>query len=251
MSRASLRRVVVALAACLPLALAAPAGAASRKVAIGDFRWSNPTVSVNLGEKVTWYWVGPDTQHSVTGNSPNSLQWDSDPGNSSPNHPLGHTFSLKFTAPGVYQFHCKLHAIVKGEVIVSATPGSDAPSPDPDPPLMLDVIPPELSAVRWERPRFHFGGGGYLDYTLDERSTVEVQFERLRKHKRPVLMGTRHYRGYIGYNDARFTGVLKLRHLRPGSYRALVQAHDADNNFSHTFRVPFTVAHPKHAKKHG
>ena len=39
----------------------------ARKVAIGHYQWSHAVVHVDLGEHVTWYWVGPDTMHSVTG----------------------------------------------------------------------------------------------------------------------------------------------------------------------------------------
>src|SRR4051794_17837148 len=54
------------------LALAATtASAANRRVAIGHYQWSLPQIHVNLGEHVSWYWVGPDTMHSVTGTSPN------------------------------------------------------------------------------------------------------------------------------------------------------------------------------------
>ena len=49
----------------------ASAGAANRRVAIGHYQWSIPQIHLDLGEHVTWYWVGPDTLHSVTGTSPN------------------------------------------------------------------------------------------------------------------------------------------------------------------------------------
>jgi hypothetical protein len=37
--------------------------------------------------------------------------------------------------PGVYQFQCKLHPVVHGEVIVSSSPGAPNDDPDPIPPL--------------------------------------------------------------------------------------------------------------------
>ena len=32
-----------------------------------NYQWSSPDIHIDLGEHVTWYWVGPDTMHSVTG----------------------------------------------------------------------------------------------------------------------------------------------------------------------------------------
>ena len=68
------------------------------------------------------------TAHNAT--TPRFL---SDPGSGAPNHAPGDRFTLKFDQPGVYELHCKLHAIVRGRVVVSDTPGTGAPSTDPDP----------------------------------------------------------------------------------------------------------------------
>ena len=107
----------------MALALAAPALGANRRIAIGHYQWSDPEIHLDLGEHVTWYWVGPDTMHSVTGTSPNDLGLDSDPGNDQPRHNVGSSFQLSFNTPGTYTFQCKLHSAVHGEVIVSSTPG--------------------------------------------------------------------------------------------------------------------------------
>src|SRR6185436_18837654 len=61
------RLAVTAAAAALHACAAAPAHATSRKLAIADFRWSPGTVTVDRGDTVTWFWTGPDTQHSITG----------------------------------------------------------------------------------------------------------------------------------------------------------------------------------------
>ena len=55
----------------------------------------------------------------LTGTSPNDSGWDSDPGLSTPRHDLGDTYQLTFNEPGTYTFQCKLHAGVRGSVIVS------------------------------------------------------------------------------------------------------------------------------------
>ena len=57
-------------------AAAGAAGAAPRTGASRSRTTSGPTPrsSVDLGEHVTWYWVGPDTMHSVTGDLRNDAR---------------------------------------------------------------------------------------------------------------------------------------------------------------------------------
>ena len=100
--------------AATTLLCAASARAANHRVAIGHYQWSMPEVHLDLGEHVTWYWVGPDTMHSVTGASDNDSDLDSGSGVNTPNHRLGDTFRLTFNHPGTYGFQCKLHPGVRG-----------------------------------------------------------------------------------------------------------------------------------------
>jgi plastocyanin len=212
------------------LAGAPAASATSRKVGLGNFQWSIPAVTVDLGDTVTWIWTGPDTQHSVTGLSANALAWDSDPGRT-PDHKPGDRFQLKFSTPGTYEFHCVLHGIVRGSVTVRPLPGNGAPSPDPDPPILGDLTPPEIDAVSVR--------GHAVKYTLDEAATVTIDVEK-RKGRRWVLVATRKLSGHVGYNEGRLVGALK-----PGRYRAFFRAADVDNNQSKDARALFTVRGPK------
>jgi plastocyanin len=206
---------------------AAPsASAASRKVAVGDFRWSPPAVTVNLNETVMWIWVGPDTQHSITGLSANAVQYDSDKGRT-PDHKPGDRFQIRFTAPGTYDFHCVLHGIVRGSVTVQPVPGDGAPSPDPDPVILGDLQPPEVDGVSVR--------GHTVRYTLDENAKVTVDVLKQRG-RRWVLVATRNYAGHVGYNEGRLKGS-----LTPGRYRAFFRAADADNNQSKDAVASFTI----------
>jgi plastocyanin len=233
------RRLVWILLAA-PLLVPASAGATSQKVAIGDFRWSDMDVTVARGDSVKWFWVGPDTQHSVTGLSANAAGMDSDPGRAAPDHAPGDRFTQRFDEPGVYELHCKLHAIVRGRVVVSDTQGTGAPSPDADPKPALDVTPPELTEVRWSSPRQRVGRGAELRYTLDEPS--RLTFDVLQRRKgRWRLVGTERFDGHIGWNAWSFSGRLRGRALKPGRYRALLVAADAGNNHTGDVAAPFTV----------
>ncbi|WP_372789777.1 plastocyanin/azurin family copper-binding protein [Paraconexibacter sp.] len=228
---------VVLAGAVLP----SPAGAVNRRVAIGDFQWSPREVVIDLNEKVTWTWVGPDTQHSVGPVSGNTSGVDSDPGNAAPDHFPGFEFTAQFTRPGSYEFVCKLHAIVRGRVVVTATPGNpDLPSPDPQPVVTVDLRAPELTEVRWVGSNRLRGGRGTLAYTLDERATLVMDVEK-RVRGRWRLAGTRRFDGHVGWNEYDFAGVLNKRRLGRGTYRALIVAADAENNRTRDVLVPFRV----------
>jgi plastocyanin len=221
-------RRACALAALFALLPAATAGATSRKIAIGNFQWSAPNVTVNLGDTVTWYWVGPDTQHSVTGVSANDTQFDSDRGRT-PSHKPGDTFQVKFTAPGTYQFQCVLHAIVRGTVTVTPLPGDGAPSPDPDPPIIGDIIAPEIDGVSIVHR--------LVKFTLDDAAAVTLDLLKRNRRGRWIYVSSRHYDdGHVGYNRHHLSG-----RLAPGSYKAYFRAADTFNNQSKDAITYFTV----------
>lgn len=227
MSSSRARRAAAVLGAAALVAMPAPAAhATSRKIGIGNFQWSSPNVTVDLGDTVTWVWSGPDTQHSVTGLSANATQYDSDPGRT-PDHKPGDRFQIRFSAPGTYDFHCVLHGIVRGTVTVSPIPGDGAPSPDPDPPILGDLIPPDVDGVSVR--------GRSVRYTLDEAATVTVDLLK-RKGTRWVLVQSRRFTGHVGYNEGRLAATPSR-----GRYRAYFRAADADNNQSKDAITTFTV----------
>ena len=85
--RAALLSPFVAVA--ISLALAPSALAANTRVSISNYAWAPAQVHIDLDEKVTWDWLGPDLAHSVTGTSANARQWDSDPNTDAPYHSAG------------------------------------------------------------------------------------------------------------------------------------------------------------------
>ncbi len=235
----------VATAAALGLLAAGTARAADAKVAIGHYRWSHPVVHIDLGQRVTWYWVGPDTMHSVTGISANDIGEDSDPNNAQPDHRLGATFRLSFTQPGAYEFQCKLHPVVRGEVVVSATPGNPSDDPDPIPRLNVALMHPTLTGVFLERPRFR-GAGTTLNLALDDPSIIDAEIWHVARGHRSTYAGWQRWRAHIGFNYLPFG--IRGPHFRPapGRYVAFVQATDLFNNVSRIRRVPFTVLGAPH-----
>lgn len=227
-------RALAVLAAALVAALAfAPsAGAANRRVAIGDFKWSLPVVDIDLGEHVTWHWIGPDTIHSITGTSTNDQGIDSDPTTSLPRHRLGDTFRLDFNSPGSYEFECKLHPFVRGTVVVSSTPGDPVAEPDPVPSNNFDLKAPVVGSIRLDRTSFRNRGTG-MHFALDERTRVDAEYFRLKSdgggHR---FAGWAQWTGYVGFNQVRFGAARKHFRARPGRYIAYIRGTDLSANES-------------------
>ena len=255
-----MRRVAAIVTAIAGAALivaigVAPAQAANTRVSIHEFQWSKDPV-IDLGETVTWDWIGPDTLHSVTGQPKNATQWDSDPGRVEP-HPLGDTFSVTFTEPGVYEFECKLHASVRGTVTVSSTPGDPDSDPGPQDPLAIDIEPPDFSEVYLTNtvlgPK---GNGTAMKFSINEKGTVSADFyKKVKKGKKKKKKTVRVYAGFqewsnhIGYNSVLFANRTGDFKAKPGKYVALVSATDQSFNTTPNTKLKFEIKKKKKKKK--
>jgi plastocyanin len=221
---------------------AAPAAhATNTRVSISNFAWSNPHVEIDLNEKVIWDWIGPDLAHSVTGTSANALAWDSDPGTDAPSHQLGDTFTLQFSQPGSYAFHCKLHASVRGEVVVSNVPGDPNSDPGPQAPLQLDVKKPTLGAVTLKSREIHGLEGTTATAQINERGTLEAEYFRLRPKGGRRFNGYATWKAFIGIN--RFALGARAKHFkaRPGGYLVVLRTTDLAANVSKPVRKRFAI----------
>lgn len=223
-------------------AASAPAASAQNtRVEIANYRWSNPQVQIDRGEKVTWDWLGPDLAHSVTGTSANDLQWDSDPGTDAPAHRAGDEFTLQFEQPGTYYFQCKLHAFVRGEVVVSANPGNPLSDPGPQPPLNIDVRPPTLGGIALVRPRTRGTSGIATSARISERGTLDAEYYRLNSKGRRVYNGYRVWKTFIGINHFKLGARWKHFRAKPGSYEVVLRATDTSENVSKVIRKRFQI----------
>ncbi len=224
----------------LALALAAPALAANRRISLSHYRWSDPDVQINLGEHVTWYWIGPDTMHSVTGPGPGAMTVDSDPGTDTPRHDIGDSFKVDFDQPGVYSFHCKLHPFVKGTVTVSAVPGDPSTEPDPVPRSNVDLKPPYIDGVHLAKATFG-GAGTRLRYGANERASLDAEIYRVGKHHLHFAGWRVWPPGHVGYNKVRFGRRSPHFKAQPGVYKAFLRATDSSHNQSRAHRLRFTI----------
>jgi plastocyanin len=225
----------------LSAALAPAALATNTRVSIAYYKWSNEEVHVDLGEKVTWDWLGPDLAHSVTGISANATQWDSDPHTDAPFHQPGYSYTLQFNQPGTYVFQCKLHPVVRGQVIVSDVPGDPNSDPGPQPPLNVDVTRPVLSKVKPGAREVRGATGIPLGVRLSEKGRLEAQYYRLAGGKRGYA-GFKTWKVKAGTNHLRLGARWKHFEARPGRYEAVLRASDAAANESKPARVRFTIA---------
>lgn len=218
---------------------AAPASATNTRVSIAYYKWSTKEVHIDLGEKVTWDWLGPDLAHSVTGISQNDLQWDSDPRTDAPYHRAGYSYTLQFNEPGTYVFQCKLHPFVRGDVVVSDVPGDPSSDPGPQPPLNIDVTRPVLHANLGEH-RGTAKSGVPMTVQVSERSRIEAQYYAL-SH------GNRRYTGFQTWGLAVGTFLTRLGvrsghfEARPGRYEAVLRATDPSANESKPVKLRFSI----------
>ncbi len=234
-----MRRVALGLALLVALLLvAAPADAANRRISISDYQWSDDDLHIDLGEHVTWYWTGPDTMHSITGQPPNATQWDSDPG-TLPNHPIGYDYRLDFDAPGVYEFQCKIHSLVRGTVTVSDTPGDPLAEPDPVPKSNVDLKAPTMRRIAL--PAKFGPRGAPLTYSMNEAGKLEVEYYRYSRSGKPRFAGYATYKAHVGFNNARI-GKRKP-HFKPkaGRYLAELRVSDAARNVAKAKKRRFRI----------
>ncbi|MBA3865354.1 MAG: hypothetical protein H0X42_03245 [Solirubrobacterales bacterium] len=199
-------------------------------------------MQIDLGEKVTWDWLGPDLAHSVTGISANDTQWDSDPGTDAPDHRAGDSFTLQFNTPGTYLFQCKLHAIVRGQIIVSDTPGDPNSDPGPQAPLNVDLTPPTLGSVTVAKPKFRGTKGTSLSAQISERGTIDAEYYRFNSKGKRVYNGYRTWDSFIGVNHLALGARWKHFRARPGRYEAVLRVTDLSQNVSKPVTKRFAIA---------
>lgn len=236
------RRLLVAGVAIAAALLAAPsAEAVNTRVSIFDYSWSSSPVRIDLGEKVTWDWLGPDLAHSVTGVSTNAVGWDSDPGTDAPSHRAGDSFTLQFTQSGTYLFQCKLHSSVRGEVIVSSTPGDPDSDPGPQAPLNIDVRRPTLGAVRLARQRSRGSKGIAFSAQISERGSLDAEYYRFNSKGKRRYTGYKVWKTFIGVNHLKLGARWKHFRARPGRYLVVLRATDEAANVSKPVRKRFRI----------
>jgi plastocyanin len=109
--------LIVAVLAVWALVAPPMSTAANQNVSIVDFSFSQPTVTIHIGDTVTWTNNGQFT-HTTTSDT---NIWDSgDLGSSA-------TFQQTFNQAGTFPYHCARHPFMQAMVVVRAS--DDTPTP--------------------------------------------------------------------------------------------------------------------------
>jgi plastocyanin len=217
----------LALTACLATAPAASAANQTVQAVDGSNTWSPPSVTVTVGETVTWSFAGTTGVHNVASTSPNwSFRSEFGTGQAPE--------SFTFGAPGTYTFVCEVHAsTMTGSVTVTDAGGNPPPPPPPPPPSEqpfpndaaplggfesggLDRKRPNLRRVRVKGLRH----GARVRFRVSERARVAVRFK-----VRGIPVKTKRVR-------AAGRRTVTVRGLRRGRYRVVVRAVDPAGNRS-------------------
>lgn len=220
------------------------ADAANTRVGISNFVWSKQP-AIDLGESVTWDWLGPDTAHSITGTGPGGALIDSDPSKTVPSHVPGDTFTVSFPESGRFTFACKIHGAVRGTVSVSDRPGDPGSDPGPQPTVFFDAAFPDLRDPHLARNVFgRHGKGTGLTFSVDERGTADADYFRVVETGRRVtrrFAGFSEWTSHIGFNTVRFGARTKSFRARPGRYVALFRVTDFSGNSTRPVVLAFEV----------
>jgi plastocyanin len=111
---ATLALLVGGLAACFsdrPTTAPEPPAGGGASVAIMNFAYVPPALSVASGTTVTWT-NGDDVAHTVTADDGKSFASDL--------LGKGRAFQLTAPAPGTYTYHCSVHPFMKATLTVTA-----------------------------------------------------------------------------------------------------------------------------------
>lgn len=132
--------LVAAIAVTLVLTLPWVALAASQSVTIQDFSFTPASVTVNVGDSVTWRNTGGDP-HTATSNTTGFDTGTLNPGTSK---------TIVFGTAGTFDYHCAIHPSMRGTVTVLAAIVTPVPTPPPTaaptpPPTLAPTPPPTIA----------------------------------------------------------------------------------------------------------
>lgn len=119
MRRAAL--VVAGLLLFLNVPLAAPAVAATQQVMMQNYAYSPATLTVRVGDTVTWVQHDEAPHDVVTTSAPVAFR--------GPKLSAGQSWSYTFRQPGTYSYYCSVHPDMRASVTVLPAPTTAAPKP--------------------------------------------------------------------------------------------------------------------------
>jgi amicyanin len=116
-----MKRLLLVVGLLLLLA-PARAEAASEHVAMENYAYSSASLTIQVGDTVTWTNHDQAPHDVVTTSAPAAFR--------SPLLETGQTWSFTFTVPGTYSYYCSVHPDMRAEIVVLA-PEPPPPAPEP------------------------------------------------------------------------------------------------------------------------
>jgi plastocyanin len=98
------------------------ADATTRQVMMMGNEFGPATLTINVGDRVTWVNHDQVPHDATTTSAPDSFK--------SPMMEQGDTWMHTFTKPGTYEYYCSIHPNMRAKIIVKAAP---EPEPEPEP----------------------------------------------------------------------------------------------------------------------
>jgi LPXTG-motif cell wall-anchored protein len=111
---------LMALFMLVPIAGAAPRAAETKNVTVKDFAFDPKTISINIGDTITWTNEGP-APHTVSADEADSFE--------SGNMDKGATFSETFDEAGTFAYYCKYHGSKGGAGMAGTVVVAEAAAP--------------------------------------------------------------------------------------------------------------------------
>jgi plastocyanin len=128
--------LVSVLATLLMVLVPAPAAAETTHVTIAQYAYNSASVTVRVGDSITWMNHDQAQHDVVTTSAPAAFQ--------SPLLANGQSWTFQFTQPGTYSYYCSVHPDMRAEVVVLP---ADTPEPAPPPPPEQPAEPPAEQAA--------------------------------------------------------------------------------------------------------
>ena len=179
--RSAAATAVIFALLCLPLVgastgLTSPVRGASHAVEIGDGFFSPASMTVAVGDTITWT-NGDDSPHTVTGGAFDSGNLDA-----------GQTFSFTFEEPGTFAYACQYHDEMVGTItVVGASSGAGQQAPAAATPAPSAAAAPAAPAS--VAPAATDGGAGHGGGQPDTALLTPGQVGRMAAWIAPLLIG--------------------------------------------------------------
>jgi amicyanin len=112
---------ILAVVVLLFLLPAPQASAATQQVHMSGYAYGPATLTIKVGDTVTWTNHDQAPHDAVTTAGPAQFR--------SPMLATGQTWSFTFTTPGTYSYYCSIHPDMRGQIVVQPAPAAQAPPP--------------------------------------------------------------------------------------------------------------------------